>query len=189
MNKNQDQNSRSTQSGLPSQTEQAPHDTNTPRIYVACLAAYNAGILHGRWINAAQDAADIRKEIAEMLKKSPEPFAEEWAIHDYEGFGDYQVSESEDIDEIAAIAAQIEERGAAYLAALSLSSNRAEADALMEEYCGEYNSDEEFAQQLLEDTDSLPKDLPLYIHIDWAWTAKEIMMDYVEHNGHYFRQC
>ena len=29
--------------------------TNTePRIYVACLAAYNNGILHGAWIDAAQ---------------------------------------------------------------------------------------------------------------------------------------
>jgi antirestriction protein len=187
MSKNQDQNSQSTQSGLPSQTEQALSDTH-PRIYVACLASYNAGRLHGRWINAAQNADDIRKEIADMLNKSPEPLAEEWAIHDFEGFGEFRLSESEDIDEVAAMAAQIVEHGEAYLAALALSSNRAEADALMEEYCGQFNSDEAFAEQLLEDGDLLPKDLPAWIHIDWAWTAKEIMMDYAECSGHYFRQ-
>jgi len=54
--------------------------TETPRIYVACLAAYNSGRLHGRWIDAAQDAEDIKAQIAEMLKESPEPGAEEWAI-------------------------------------------------------------------------------------------------------------
>ncbi len=30
-----------------------------PRIYVACLAAYNNGHLHGAWIDAAQDAWSI----------------------------------------------------------------------------------------------------------------------------------
>ena len=35
-----------------------------PKIYVACLAAYNNGILHGRWIDANQDADTIRDEIA-----------------------------------------------------------------------------------------------------------------------------
>jgi len=34
--------------------------TDTPRIYVACLAAYNAGKLHGEWIDADQDAEAIR---------------------------------------------------------------------------------------------------------------------------------
>lgn len=56
-----------------------------------------------------------------------------------------------------------------------------------EAYIGHYDSDEEFVQQLLEDTGDLPKDLPAYIHIDWEWTAKEIMMDYSDDNGHYFR--
>ena len=30
----------------------APTTLDTPRIYVACLAAYNNGRLHGRWIDA-----------------------------------------------------------------------------------------------------------------------------------------
>ena len=41
-------------------------DTDTPRIYVACLASYNAGILHGEWIDAT-DADVIREAIANML--------------------------------------------------------------------------------------------------------------------------
>ncbi len=62
----------------------------SPRIYVACLAAYNAGRLHGVWIEAEQSPEDIWSEVADMLAVSPEPCAEEWAIHDHEGFGALQ---------------------------------------------------------------------------------------------------
>ncbi|WP_024353472.1 antirestriction protein ArdA [Brevundimonas naejangsanensis] len=44
---------------------------SSPRIYVACLAAYNNGFLHGAWIDADQDADQIRVEIAAMLARSP----------------------------------------------------------------------------------------------------------------------
>ena len=56
-----------------------------------------------------------------------------------------------------------------------------------EAYQGEHESDEDFVQNLIEDCGELPKDLPTYIHIDWELTARDIMMDYSEHNGHYFR--
>jgi hypothetical protein len=55
-------------------------------------------------------------------------------------------------------------------------------------YNGAWDSDEDFVQDLLESTGDLPSDLPHYIHIDWESTARDIMMDYCEHNGHYFRQ-
>ena len=41
--------------------------TDTPRVYVACLAAYNAGKLHGERIDANQDADAIHEEIQAML--------------------------------------------------------------------------------------------------------------------------
>ena len=83
--------------------------TDTPKIYVACLAAYNNGKLHGAWIDADQSSEAIYEEIQEMLKSSPEPLAEEWAIHDYEGFGDIRLSEWESIELIADMAAFINE--------------------------------------------------------------------------------
>ncbi|MDT9165744.1 antirestriction protein ArdA, partial [Escherichia coli] len=61
-------------------------NTNPPRIYVACLAAYNNGILHGAWIDAAREPWAIYDDIRRMLRASPITDAEEWAIHDYEGF-------------------------------------------------------------------------------------------------------
>ena len=56
------------------------------RIYVADLAAYNNGILHGVWIDATQDIDDIQEQINDMLASSPEEDAEEYAIRDDEGF-------------------------------------------------------------------------------------------------------
>ncbi|GAA0687580.1 antirestriction protein ArdA [Dyella marensis] len=45
-----------------------------PRIYVACLASYNNGVLHGRWIDlAGLDVADVQSEIDEMLRESKYP--------------------------------------------------------------------------------------------------------------------
>jgi antirestriction protein len=58
-----------------------------PKIYIACLAAYNSGHLHGELIDANQDIDSLREEIKEILTKSPIQNAEEWAVHDYEDFG------------------------------------------------------------------------------------------------------
>lgn len=51
------------------------------RIYVACLAAYNSGNLHGVWIDATADIDDIQDQINSMLESSPVEDAEEYAIH------------------------------------------------------------------------------------------------------------
>ena len=56
-----------------------------------------------------------------------------------------------------------------------------------ESYQGEYASDENFTRELLESSGIIPDDLPIYIHIDWEATAKDIMMDYFEVDGYYFR--
>jgi antirestriction protein len=45
----------------------------TPRIYVACLASYNAGTLFGKWIDATTDIDAMNSEIQELLAQSPEP--------------------------------------------------------------------------------------------------------------------
>ena len=56
-----------------------------------------------------------------------------------------------------------------------------------EAYRGKWASDEEFVQDLLENIGYIPEDLPTYIHIDWTATARDIMMDYTEQDGYYFR--
>lgn len=60
-------------------------------------------------------------------------------------------------------------------------------ESIEDSYAGEWDDDEDFIQTLLEDTGDLPKDLPHYIHIDWESTARDMMIDYTESDGHYFR--
>lgn len=43
------------------------------RIYVACLASYNNGVLHGRWIDAQSDADAMQEEVSAMLRESKFP--------------------------------------------------------------------------------------------------------------------
>lgn len=57
-----------------------------------------------------------------------------------------------------------------------------------EMYQGQWDDDETFVMRLLEDTGMIPSDLPNFIYIDWERTAENVMDDYVEHRGHYFRQ-
>ena len=76
------------------------------QIYVACLAAYNAGRLHGVWIDVDADADAMGADVAAMLAKSPIPGAEEYAVHDYNGFPD--MGEYPGLDAIAETAALVE---------------------------------------------------------------------------------
>jgi len=64
-----------------------------------------------------------------------------------------------------------------------------EPDDIDERYAGKYDDDEDFAETLLKDTGDLPNDLPWYICINWERTASNIMADYTEDGGYYFRNC
>lgn len=57
-----------------------------PKIYIACLASYNAGILHGEWIDL-DGSEDITERIEAILGQSSIEDAEEWAVHDHEFCG------------------------------------------------------------------------------------------------------
>jgi antirestriction protein len=71
-------------------------------------------------------------------------------------------------------------------AALECDINASDID---EAYQGKYDSDEDFAEDMAEQLDCMPKNLswPLTC-IDWERAAKELMYDYSESDGHYFRR-
>ena len=56
---------------------QALTSKDQPRIYVACLAAYNSDNLHGVWIDAAQKVWAIWDIVQDMLRASAVVDAEE----------------------------------------------------------------------------------------------------------------
>lgn len=148
------------------------------RIYVADLAAYNNGKLHGAWIDANEELDVIRKQVSQMLAESPEGFAEEYAIHDYEGFGGYALGEYAGLEAAHEIACFIQEYpnfGGELLN--NFGGDLEEARAAAEEnYCGCYKSLADYAQELTEDTTQIPESLAYYIDY-------ERMGRYIELNG------
>lgn len=115
----------------------------TPKIYVACLSAYNNGKLYGAWIDCDRDALDIWAEIEEMLKNSPEPDAEEWAIHCYENWQGIEIGEHEDIERLAELAQMLAEHGAAFAVYYQYYSSDATEEDFTERYMGQYESEED----------------------------------------------
>ena len=155
----------------------------TPKIYVACLAAYNNGFLHGQWIEANQDAEDIHAEIQNMLGTSPVLGAEEWAIHDYEGFEGLHLSEYEDIEKVAEIAGFIEEYGEAWaLYAEHVGLEYATKESFEDANQGEWDSEEDFAEDLAAETMEIPDHLRFYI--DYEKFARDLFInDYFSADG------
>lgn len=140
-------------------------DTAEPRIYVVCLAAYNAGRLHGEWIDATQDIEQIQDDINAILQSSPVEGAEEWAIHDYEGFGCVSISEYEGIQSVHDIAnflTEYTEFGAALLDYWCGDIEDAKK-AAEDSYHGLYDSVADYAQIIIEDTTEVPEHLQYYI--------------------------
>lgn len=123
-----------------------------PRIYVASLSDYNAGRLHGAWIDAGQEPEQIETEIVWMLKQSPEPIAEEWAIHDHDGFRGVQLSEYEPIQRVSRIARGILEHGPAFAAWVNHTGHDEQTWERFEDcYLGAWPSRREFAEETLAD--------------------------------------
>jgi antirestriction protein len=122
------------------------------RIYVACLASYNAGILHGRWIDASADVDAMQGEIDAMLKASREPGAEEWAVHDYDGVPS-DLGEYPGLDKIAAFVALCEEfdhidsDDVAAIAANWCGDLDQARTALQDDFCGIYPAFRDYADE------------------------------------------
>ena len=125
------------------------NDTETPRIYVACLSAYTNAHLHGEWIDCDRDSDEIMTDIKAMLSRSPMAeieACEEWAIHDYEGFKGLKISEYEGIDRVAELAAIVEEHGEAFAAYVELYGDT-EIDEFEERYRGSYENKRAFTEE------------------------------------------
>ena len=152
-----------------------------PRIYVAYLAAYNSGYLHGAWIDAAQEPWSIYDDVKDMLAASPVTGAEEWAIHDYEGFGAIRIEEYAGFERVSALALFIEEYGEVGAALLDhYSGDLDEArEAMGDRYMGEHASLADYVQELTEESTPIPE--VLRYHIDWRSMARD-----AEINGELF---
>ena len=139
--------------------------TDQPRIYVVCLAAYNSGYLHGEWIDAAQEPWTLYDAVRAMLMASPVAQAEDWAIHDYEGFGALRIREHACLERVSGLATFIAEHGEIGAALLdhyggSLEEARA---AMADHYLGDHASLADYMQEVTEETTPVPHGLRYYI--------------------------
>ena len=152
--------------------------TDVPKIYVADLAAYNAGKLRGIWIDATQEPDDILAEVQAMLAGSPELAAEEWRIDDHEGFGGVYLSEWASFEEVHALALLIEEHGLLGSELLSHWNNDVdEVRRLFDDgyYLGAFDSVAEYAEEIIEETVEMPE--PLRHYIDFQSMARDMELN------------
>ncbi|HEY9838759.1 MAG TPA: antirestriction protein ArdA, partial [Vampirovibrionales bacterium] len=168
----------------------APPPVLTPMIYVACLASYNSGILHGWWIDANQDPDDIQADINEMLETSPMDGAEEWAIHAFDNFGFLQISEDETIETVARwgqLLAENPDEDQAISHYLQYAKDKGidpNNEDFQQRYCGFWQNSEKFALQSEEvkelyQWEEFQKNNPFWSqYIDWEQLGRELeMMD------------
>ncbi len=148
------------------------------RIYVASLSDYNAGNLHGTWIDLdGKDAEAVQEEIAAMLAESKNQPAEDYAIHDAEGFYGYTVGEHASIADLVTLAVLMDERGewVASLAGHGVCDLDGLADYIDENYRGEHGSIEDYAAELTEECGWL-REVPEHLrnYIDFAAMGRDM---------------
>jgi antirestriction protein len=159
-----------------------------PRIWVASLSDYNNGILHGQWIDAAQDETDLQTAIDTMLAASPWTAhtggpAEEWAIHDHDGFAPLRIDEHEDLSWISRVAKGIAEHGLAFAAYADVVAEEALLASFDKDYLGHYDDLHAYIEQLVNDLgydrildEALPASIRPYVKIDITATANDLLL-------------
>ncbi|GGM39423.1 antirestriction protein [Longimycelium tulufanense] len=163
---------------------------DTPQIYIASLADYTDGYLHGEWVDADQDVDSIRSDIERMLKASRFRDAE-YAIHDYDGFYGLLLDEWESLDHVSAIGQGIAQHGPAFAAYVHVLSNNAggvsridldDLSKFEDRARGEWNSFRDYAEDLarefgyFEVLDKLT-DVTHYFTFDVGAFARDLEMD------------
>lgn len=167
-------------------------------VYVGTYNKYNEGSIFGKWIDLSDysNLSDFYKDIRELHNDEDDP---EFMFQDYEASGLIislgLISECHISSNIFEILDTIEKCGydeeviEAYLDCMGYNDEEIceVIEKVGEAYSGEFESDIEFTQNLLESCGDIPENLPSYIHIDWERTARDIMFDYSTSINHYFR--
>jgi antirestriction protein len=157
-----------------------------PRIWAASLSDYNNGVLHGAWIEAAREPEEIQADITAMLAASPwttqtgEP-AEEWAIHDRDGFGSLRIDEHENLRWISLVGKGIAQHGLAFAAYAEVVEDEELLGSFDQEFLGHYDSLHAYLEQTINDLgydrildEVVPLKLRPYVKIDIDATARDL---------------
>jgi len=148
------------------------------KIYIACLSSYNSGILHGAWIEPKADKDELEAQIAEMLKTSPSPDAEEYAVHDYDNFPD--LGEYPDLEKVIEVVEAIKLHGVTAVKGFIDHWSLEDLEHFEDAFHGTFNSFKEFAEDYAEDC--ILVDCPEHIknYIDYEQIEQELSFSYME---------
>ena len=122
------------------------------KIYVACLAAYNNGQLHGAWIEASSDVDELQEGVDKVLQSSPQPDAEEYAIHDYDDFPN--LGEYPGLERIAEVTELIDESDYdvdTVKAVIGYADDIESAQQMLDDNHGVWDSFQEYADDLADE--------------------------------------
>ena len=157
----------------------------TARIYVGTYAKYNAGSIAGAWLDLEKyaDASEFYKACAELHKDEDDP---EFMMQDFEGFPKAFYDECNVPDELFEWLALDEDDRELLEAFQSNFYETRTIDEARECFFGQFDSDLDFAYNYIAETGF---EIPPYIepYFDYEAFARELMHDYWEADGYYFR--
>lgn len=174
---------------------------DTPKIYVADLAAYNNGKLIGEWLDlsdydSGDEVMDAITELLEKWSKESGEEREEFAIHDYENFDSSLYSEymgEGDFDIIIKSYKLAKEKGVP-TNVISYVMNQYSPDDIEDwfdsYYYGYFDSDTDFAYEYVDmigGLENVGQDT-LETYFDYEAFGRDLVInDFSEIDGYYFR--
>lgn len=163
-----------------------------PRVYVACLACYNAGKLHGEWLDADDGLSDA---VADHFGADEDGKlacgGEELQVHDSEGFEPLNIGEC-GVDEAEEIGAALREHGTPLALVMDwLDCDARDAIRKIRDgiHLGTFKSLADYAEDRSEQMgDDIPQHIRFYV--DWERYAEDCETNgefySVEHGGEFY---
>lgn len=134
--------------------------SDSPRIYVADLAAYNEGKLIGEWLDLSDYSSgeEVMEAIQDLLKKWSEEQGverEEYAIHDTENIPGDMINEysgEDDFEKVVSVLTVANDRDIPFEVILKWMNDKGEDDAnnAADAYNGSYKDEEDFAYEMVQ---------------------------------------
>lgn len=162
-------------------------------VYCGTYAKYNSGDISGRWLCLGDydDYDEFIEACKELHDDEEDP---EFMFQDYEAEGVFrnlisECSVSSDIWEAAELLSDGDNDISVYKA-FAEAYGETDVKKIVQEaddrYVGEYNSDEDFAEDYAEQIGVEIQNAWPHNCIDWKRAARDLMFDFTEHDGHYF---
>lgn len=155
--------------------------TYQPRIYVQDLASHHQGLIHGVWLDANQEQAELDAAITSHLRHSPVAGTRSWAVTASQGFAGLDLTGFRDTALISRLGLGVAEHGEAFAAYVQWAGHDTHIlDAFADHYRGSYPTLKAWGQHEVEARgwnqqliDRLDDELLPYVHIDHTTWAHE----------------